>query len=112
MRQARRSLKRESKVQLSDEIIFFDDVAGNEQVWTVRVWGTKVKDWIGYGVPRVLSRYPLPPVTASPLQAKLELQEVVDFFRKPEKFRSSGAKAPKGVLLMGPPGNGKTLMAR
>ena len=47
-----------------------------------------------------------------PLQAKMELQEVVDFFRKPEKFRASGAKAPKGVLLMGPPGNGKTLMAR
>ena len=42
----------------------------------------------------------------------MELQEVVDFFRKPEKFVSSGAKAPTGVLLMGPPGNGKTLMAR
>ena len=42
----------------------------------------------------------------------MELQEVVDFFRKPEKFRASGAKAPKGVLLMGPPGHGKTLMAR
>jgi len=75
VRQARRGLKRDSKVQLSDEIIFFDDVAGNEQ-------------------------------------AKVELLEIVDFFRKPEKFRSSGAKAPKGVLLVGPPGNGKTLMAR
>lgn len=55
------------QVTLSDEIIFFDDVAGNEQ-------------------------------------AKVELMEVVDFFRRPEKFRSSGARAPKGVLLVGPPG--------
>jgi hypothetical protein len=35
---------------------------------------------------------------------QVELMEVVDFFRKPEKFRASGARPPKGVLLVGPPG--------
>jgi len=44
--------------------------------------------------------------------AKVELQEVVDFFLKPEKFKASGSKVPKGVLLTGPPGCGKTLLAR
>jgi cell division protease FtsH len=75
VRAARRSLKRESKVQLTDEIVFFDDVAGNTD-------------------------------------AKVALMEIVDFFRRPDRFRLSGAKVPKGVLLVGPPGNGKTLMAR
>ncbi|KAI3429278.1 hypothetical protein D9Q98_005374 [Chlorella vulgaris] len=44
--------------------------------------------------------------------AKVELQEIVDFFQKPEKFRASGSRIPRGVLLCGPPGTGKTLLAR
>ena len=44
--------------------------------------------------------------------AKLELAEIVDFFRKPEKFKASGAQVPKGIMLTGPPGCGKTLLAR
>ena len=43
---------------------------------------------------------------------KLEIREVVDFLRMPERFKEIGARVPKGVLLVGPPGTGKTLFAR
>ena len=45
-------------------------------------------------------------------EAKVEIMEIVDFLKKPDKYKSIGAKIPKGALLVGPPGTGKTLLAK
>jgi cell division protease FtsH len=45
-------------------------------------------------------------------EAKVELAEIVEFLKNPERFTAIGARIPKGVLLVGPPGTGKTLLAK
>lgn len=43
---------------------------------------------------------------------KDEFQEIIDYLKEPKKYTDSGAKLPKGILLVGSPGTGKTMMAR
>ena len=75
-----------------------------------------IRSSLGMGLRTKVKRSDLPKVTfrdiAGSEEAKTELHEIVEFFRSPDKFTALGARVPKGVLLVGEPGTGKTLLAR
>lgn len=86
-------------------------------VWMMRQAGAQNNQSLGfgksraklYGEDKTKTRFA---EIAGNDSAKQDLMEVVDFLKHPKKFLALGAKIPKGVLLVGPPGTGKTMMAR
>ena len=76
-----------------------------------RLWEASASRPRGASPPSELDRVTFDDVAGID-EAERELAEVVDFLKRPERYRKLGARIPHGVLLYGPPGTGKTLLAR
>ena len=82
------------------------------------VWGSIIFDG-AFEIESVLNQNAMPVISnvrfsdvAGISEVKSELSEIVDFLKNPQKYRNFGIKMPKGVLMIGPPGVGKTLVAK
>ncbi len=86
-------------------------------VWMMRQAGAQNSQSLGFGKSRAKmysadkSKTRFDEIAGND-NAKRDLTEVVDFLKHPDKFKAVGARIPKGVLLVGPPGTGKTMLAR